>query len=405
MNELNRPDAFRLPKKRSAWAKALLSPMERRLPGDLTLILPGERRLTLRAERPGPPVTLEIRRTKALWRSIFGGELGLAESYMEADWDASDLVALMQMALKAKAKLEHVVRAYAHVDFLNRARSPRRPNTKAQAPENISYHYDLGNSFYEKWLDETMTYSSALFTRPELSLAEAQREKYRRIAASIDLQPNDRVLEIGCGWGGFLEYAAGDIGCRVTGITLSAEQARFAQARIERAGLSERAAIRLVDYRDVEGTYDKIVSIEMFEAVGEEYWPTFFDVVRNRLSPGGRAALQVITISERLFERYRRRIDFIQRYIFPGGVLPSPNALSAAIATAGLRLEDGFFFGESYAATLRLWDGAFRKAWSEIAREGFDERFFRMWTYYLAYCEAGFRMNLVDVGQFVIARD
>jgi cyclopropane-fatty-acyl-phospholipid synthase len=311
----------------------------------------------------------------------------------------------MQMALTAKARLEKVIQIYARVDFLNRWRSPRRRNTKALAPENISYHYDLGNAFYEQWLDESMTYSSALFARPELSLAEAQREKYRRIAASINLNSNDRVLEIGCGWGGFLEYAAGEIGCRVTGITLSGEQAKFARARIERAGLTARADIRLEDYRDVAGVYDKIVSIEMFEAVGEEYWPAFFDTIRERLAPGGRAALQVITISEHLFERYRRRIDFIQRYIFPGGVLPSSEALGAAIATADLCLEDSFFFGESYAATLRFWDEAFRKAWPEIARLGFDDRFFRMWTYYLAYCEAGFRMNLVDVGQFVIARN
>jgi cyclopropane-fatty-acyl-phospholipid synthase len=405
MNELNSPDVFHRPARRPVWRKMLLAPVERLLSGQLTILFPKGKRLDLNGRQPGPSVTMEVHRAKTLWRAIAGGELGLAESYMDADWSASDLVALMQMALAVKAKLEKATQMYARVDFMNRARSPRRPNTKAQAPENISYHYDLGNAFYGRWLDKSMTYSSALFTRAGLSLVEAQREKYRRIATSLELQPSDRVLEIGCGWGGFLEYAAGEIGCQVTGITLSAEQARFARARIETAGLSALAEIRLEDYRDVAGVYDKIVSIEMFEAVGEEYWPTFFETIRERLAPGGRAALQVITISEHLFERYRRRIDFIQRYIFPGGVLPSSEALDEAIATAGLRLEDSYYFGQDYAATLRLWDTAFRKAWPEIEQQGFDERFFRMWTYYFAYCEAGFRMNLVDVGQFVIARD
>jgi cyclopropane-fatty-acyl-phospholipid synthase len=378
--------------------------LRRVIAGELTLAFPNGRRFGLVGEKPGPNVTLEINRYRALWRALSGGELGLAESFMEGDWSASDLVGLMESALTTKAKFDSFVKLYAFVDFINRRRSNRRPNTRAGSAANIAYHYDLGNAFYAEWLDETMTYSSALFTKPDLSLAAAQDAKYRRVAKSLGLAPGDRVLEIGCGWGGFAEFATREIGCRVTGLTLSKEQARFARERLQRAQLNDLTDIRIEDYRDVQGSYDKIVSIEMFEAVGEEYWPHYFQVVRERLAPGGRASLQVITVAEKLFERYRRRIDFIQRYIFPGGVLPSQKAFAEAVGKAGLEIKDSFFFGASYAETLRQWRARFEAKWSGIAQQGFDERFRRMWTYYLCYCEAGFRKELVDVGQFLIAR-
>ena len=404
MNELNNLSQFSVSSTRPGWTRFVRDLAQRMLAGELTFVLPKGRRLMLIGEKPGPAVTVEIRRFRAFWRAITGGELGLAESFMDGEWSASDLVALMELALTTKAGFEWLAKIYTSIDLINRHHSQQRPNTRAGAAANIAYHYDLGNAFYAEWLDKTMTYSSALFTRPHLSLAEAQDEKYRRIAKILDLQPDDRVLDIGCGWGGFAEYAAREIGCHVTGITLSNEQANYARERLMREGLGERADIRLQDYRDVQGSYDKIVSIEMFEAVGEEYWPLYFNVLRERLAPGGRAALQVIIIAENLFERYRRRIDFIQRYVFPGGVLPSQQALASAVNKAGLELKDSFFFGASYATTLQQWHSRFQNSWNDIAQQGFDERFFRMWTYYLSYCEAGFRMQFVDVGQFLIAR-
>ena len=404
MNESNNLSQFSVPSTRRGTPRFVRNLAQRMLAGQLTLILPKGRRLLLSGEKTGPEVTVEIHRFRALWRAITRGELGLAESFMNGEWKASDLVGLMELALTAKAGFEWLVKIYSSIDFINRHRSLRRPNTRAGAAANIAYHYDLGNAFYAEWLDKTMTYSSALFTRTNLSLADAQNEKYRRIARILDLRPDDRVLEIGCGWGGFAEYAAREIGCHITGVTLSNEQANYARERLMREGLGERADIRLQDYRDLQGVYDKIVSIEMFEAVGEEYWPLYFNVLRERLMPGGRAALQVITVAESLFERYRRRIDFIRRYVFPGGLLPSQKAFASAVDKAGLELRDRFFFGASYATTLQQWRSRFQTRWNDIAHQGFDERFFRMWTYYLSYCEAGFRMQLVDVGQFLIAR-
>jgi cyclopropane-fatty-acyl-phospholipid synthase len=296
-----------------------------------------------------------------------------------------------------------LLRLCALLGCVSRPSRRLRANTRAAAAANVAFRYDLGNSFYAAWLDRTMTYSSALFTRPDLSLCDAQREKYRRIAEILQIGPSDRVLEIGCGWGGFAEYAAREIGCHVTGSTLSREQADYARERLRREGLDKRTDIRLQDYRDVGGTYEKIVSIEMFEAVGEEYWPLFFEMLRERLAPGGLAALQSITIADASFHAYRRRIDFIQRYIFPGGMLPSPTALASAIDKAGLKLRDSYFFGASYATTLAHWNARFQRGWHDIAQLGFDERFRRMWTYYLAGSEACFRLGRIDVGQFVIA--
>jgi cyclopropane-fatty-acyl-phospholipid synthase len=275
-----------------------------------------------------------------------------------------------------------------------------RPNTRSGSKRNIHDHYDLGNDFYGLWLDPTMTYSSAIFAEPQQRLSDGQMAKYQRMAESLDLKPGHKVLEIGCGWGGFAEFTAATYGCHVTGITLSEEQKRFADQRMTRAGLQDRVEIALTDYRDVTGSFDRIASIEMFEAVGEAHWPAFFDKVRDLLSPGGLAALQVILIEDARFDLYRRGADFIQRYVFPGGMLPSPNAFSRAAEAARLKVDETFHFGLDYARTLALWQKQFQQAWPRVAGLGFDARFKRLWEYYLAYCEGGFRAGSIDVAQY-----
>jgi cyclopropane-fatty-acyl-phospholipid synthase len=281
-----------------------------------------------------------------------------------------------------------------------------RPNTRKGSRKNIADHYDLGNDFYAEWLDDSMTYSSALFANGENDLRTAQLEKYRRLCRSLDLKPGMTVLEIGCGWGGFAEVAASEFGATVTGITLSKEQLAYAQERMKKAGLSDKVTLKLEDYRDTKGQFDRIASIEMFEAVGEEYWPVYFQTVRNRLAPGGKAGIQVITLADRFFADYRKTADFIQRYVFPGGMLPSPSRLREEIASAGLHLNDTFWFGLDYAETLSRWQVQFQSVWNKITNlsSQYDDRFKRLWEFYLSYCEVGFEVGWTDVGQVVIER-
>ena len=277
-------------------------------------------------------------------------------------------------------------------------------NTRRQAKKNISYHYDLGNDFYGKWLDDTMTYSSALFRSGQESLEAAQTAKYASMVDQMGVRPGDHVLEIGCGWGGFAEYAAKERGLRVTGLTISREQLNYARERIEKAGLSDLVELKLQDYRDERGHYDGIASIEMFEAVGEKYWPVYFNAVRERLRPGRSATLQIITIQDRRWEIYRNGVDFIQKYIFPGGMLPSPSALRAEVEKAGLQVMKSIEFGPSYSLTLRRWHETFNRKWDEIADMGFDDRFRRMWNFYLTSCAAAFEGGNCDVTQITITR-
>ena len=253
-------------------------------------------------------------------------------------------------------------------------------------------HYDLGNAFYSEWLDETMSYSSALYgDNAALAMADAQRAKYRRILQRLDARPGQRILEIGCGWGGFAEVAAREAGALVLGVTLSPAQLEFAQQRMQRAGLTGQVTLELRDYRDLgDQKFDHVVSIEMFEAVGERWWPTYFKALQQLLKPGGRAVVQSITIRNELFARYRRGTDFIQQHVFPGGMLPSPHAFAGQAERAGLQLHDSFAFGRDYAQTLAEWAATFERRWPEITAQGFDERFRRVWRFYLAYCEAGF---------------
>lgn len=353
---------------------------------------------------PGPKAKLIIHNPRIALRVMIGGDLGFAEGYMEGDWDSPDLTSLLMLGSINETDMPRSLRPSLPVRLLARSIHACRANTRFGSRRNIAAHYDLGNAFFGTWLDDTMTYSAAIFADPTEELSAAQRRKYVRLAKKLDLRPGHRVLEIGCGWGGFAEIAAGEFGCDLVCLTLSQEQAAFARERLARSGLSDRVEIRLQDYRDVTGTFDRIASIEMFEAVGEAHWPTYFDVVRDRLAPGGLAGLQVITIDEKRFDSYRHNPDFIQRYIFPGGMLPSPTALAAAAEDAGLSVEDSYWFGPSYSESLRRWDSAFRAAWPRIQLLGFDERFRRMWRYYLCYSEVGFELGRTDVGQFLIRR-
>jgi len=372
--------------------------------GRLTIELPSGARETFAGQGQGTHAMIKIHDLRIVTRMLLSGDIGLAESYMDGDWESPDLTALLAWGIENKAALSQALDSSWLVTLLNRLHHARRANTKRGSRRNIAAHYDLGNAFYRLWLDETMTYSAGLFADPLEPHVEAQRRKYVRLAEKLDLKPDETVLEIGCGWGGFAEIAAAEFGCRVLCLTLSGEQAAYARQRMARAGLEDRVEVRLQDYREVEGSFDKIASIEMFEAVGEENWPTYFDALKRCLRLGGRAALQVITIADARFDRYRQNPDFIQRYVFPGGVLPSPGAFRRAVKAAQLRISDQFFFGASYAESLRRWRAAFRASWKDIESLGFDARFERMWRYYLSYCEAGFDKGQIDVGQFVIER-
>ena len=375
--------------------------------GSITFVFPDGSTERMQGPEPGPDAVFRIHRDRVARRFIIGGTLGFCESYLDGDWSSPDMECLFVWTLLNESRLTELLMGKRWYRAMQSISHALRRNDRRGAKRNIAYHYDLGNAFYEKWLDPSMTYSSALFDEEiaDDDLVAAQRYKYAALARRMALQPDHHVLEIGCGWGGFAEFAAGEVGAKVTAITISREQHAFASERIQRAGLSERVDIRLQDYREVAGRFDRIASIEMFEAVGEAYWPTFFGTVRDRLVGGGLAALQIITIAERSFEAYRRKADYIQKYIFPGGMLPSETALATQCRSAGLRIADSASFGADYAHTLRLWNQRFQAAWPEIRPLGFDERFKRMWEQYLLYCAAGFTVGKIDVVQLAVARD
>jgi cyclopropane-fatty-acyl-phospholipid synthase len=385
-------------------AKALALAALRLVHGSLDIVLPNGRTLRFGAVKPGPHALIFVRDWRFAQRALSGGDVGLAESYMAEEWDTPDLSAVLEMFAMNFDALGEVARGNPIVKAVNGMRHAFNANTKTGSKRNILAHYDLGNRFYARWLDASMTYSSARFTGPGQSLEEGQIAKYAGIADQLRLQPDQHLLEIGSGWGGFAEYAAKERGAKVTGLTISNAQYEFARKRIFDAGLAERVDFKLMDYRDVEGSFDGVASIEMFEAVGERYWPVYFGKVHDVLKPGGRAALQIITIDDHMFERYRTRADFIQRYVFPGGMLPSIARLRRETEAAGLAWDQSVTFGQAYARTLSEWADRFRAAWREIKNEGFDERFKRLWTFYLSYCEAGFRTGRIDVGQFALVK-
>ncbi|MEM1087258.1 MAG: cyclopropane-fatty-acyl-phospholipid synthase family protein [Pseudomonadota bacterium] len=372
--------------------------------GSVRFDLPDGRKVLFDHGQKGPHAVIEVHDFDFAKRAIAGGDVGFAESYMDQQWSTPDLTAVLEFFSENFEAAGQLAVGGFIVRFTNMIRHIFNRNSKSGSKRNIEAHYDLGNDFYRLWLDETMTYSSGLYTRPDMSLAEAQTAKYARIADQIGLEPGKSVLEIGCGWGGFAEYAAKERGAQVTCLTISPSQREWALERMTRQGLSDRVEIRLEDYRDHKGQYDGVASIEMFEAVGESYWPSYFAKVAECLKPAGRAALQIITIQNELFQRYRKRADFIQRYIFPGGMLPSEEALHEQFAAAQLAPVNTRYFRKDYAKTLRLWAKAFEEKWAQIEPQGFDERFRRMWRFYLSYCEAGFDNGRIDVGHFTLKR-
>ena len=372
--------------------------------GRLTIQFPSGRSYDFLGRNPGPEAYFQIRTAGLARRIILNGDLGFAESYIAGEWETPDLPSLLLLGVMNEKELSSVFSSSKFYLYLNRLRHFLRSNTKQGSRRNIASHYDLGNDFYKHWLDEGLSYLSGIFENLHETHELAQRRKYLRLAELLHLSAGDRLLEIGCGWGHFAEIASKQFGCHVVGLTLSREQAVFARQRIKRAGGENNVVIRLQDYREVAGRFDKIVSIEMFEAVGEANWLTYFRTIERLLVPGGRAAIQSIVIDEKYFNEYRRTPDFIQRYIFPGGMLPSAQSLKAAAEISGMQITDEFYFRKSYAETLRRWRTAFIKAWTEISKLGFDNRFKKIWNYYLSYCEAGFEVGKINVGQFLIEK-
>ena len=372
--------------------------------GSMAFVLPDGRRFDSKGQQPGPYGEIIVNNNDLFGRIIRDGDLGFAEAYMDGWWDTPDLHSLLDVILLNNESVGRGFPGQFLVRSYERFRHWMNRNSKTGSKKNISYHYDLGNDFYSKWLDDTMTYSSALYRSDNESLEQAQTNKYASIIDRMGAGEGDHVLEVGCGWGGFAEYAAGVRGAKVTGLTISQEQHDFAKERMFREGLNEKVDIVMRDYRDEEGRYDGIASIEMFEAVGEKYWPGYFDMIRERLKPGATASLQIITIADEWFPSYRKSVDFIQKYIFPGGMLPSPTALREQVAKAGLDFTGSIEFGKSYSDTLRLWSVDFNAKWDEIQKLGFDERFRRMWNFYLASCGATFLSGTTDVTQVAIRR-
>lgn len=373
--------------------------------GKLRMVAPDGTAWTFEGSEVGPHATLIIRHMSAVRRLLFNGDMGFAEAYLDGQWETPDLMALLELAQRNAQALARMEQPGLGGRLLSNLIQACRRNTRRGARRNIAYHYDLGNDFYKLWLDESLTYSSAIFAAPDQTLFDAQMNKYRQILQRLQLRPEHHLLEIGSGWGGFALYAAQQTGCRVTSITLSQAQLQEARRRALLAGLTERVQFELCDYRDLTGQYDCIASIEMFEAIGEHYWSAFFNTVRDHLTPGGRVAIQVITINDAAFPRYRKTADFIQRYIFPGGILPCPGRWEEEVRRAHLRTESCEFYGRHYARTLRIWDERVRAARHAILGQQFDTRFLRMWHYYLAYCHAGFITGHVDVMQTSLTHD
>jgi cyclopropane-fatty-acyl-phospholipid synthase len=372
--------------------------------GSLTFVLPSGREIRIEGFQRGPDGRLIVRDFRFVSRVLASADIGFGEGYMAGEWDTPDLSALLEAFTLNFDRLEALIQGNPVIRVVDRVAHRLNRNTRRGARRNIHAHYDLGNAFYARWLDPSMTYSSARFERPDQPLGEAQRHKYETLARSIGLEPGRRVLEIGCGWGGFAEFAAREIGARVTALTISPAQHEFTRRRLFDQGLAEIAEVKLMDYRDVEGPFDHVASIEMFEAVGEAYWPAYFAKVRDVLSPGGRAGLQIITIRDELFRAYRQRSDFLRKYIFPGGMLPSEGRLREEVDRAGLEWRAIVRFGQNYADTLSQWASSFESAWEEIRKLGFDERFRRLWRFYLSYCEAGFRAERTNVVQLSLFR-
>lgn len=353
-----------------------------------------------------PRAALRLHDWRVCSAVLKAGDIGFAESWIDGQWSSPDLVALLTLLVANRQAMESIVYGTWWGSLAYRVKHLLNRNSRRGSQKNIHAHYDLGNRFYSEWLDESMNYSSALFEGDlEQPMAQAQAAKVRRALRECGVRPGQRLLEIGCGWGALAETAAAEFDARVTGVTLSSEQLAFARERVRQAGVDGQVELRLQDYRDIsDEPFDAIASIEMFEAVGREYWAGFFATLRKRLKPGGRACIQSITIRDDLFERYVRSTDFIQQYIFPGGLLPSVSAFHAEARKAGLEVVNQLAFGADYAETLRRWRLSFLARDAQVRQQGFDTRFMRIWEFYLAYCEAAFATGNTDVVQFTLRR-
>lgn len=377
--------------------RRVLAAMEK---GRLIFVLPNGARIDCRGPKAGPEATIFIHKMSALRRLLFSGDVAFAEAYIQGEWSCPDLTAAIEVAALNGDAFMRAVGGSAPARFANWLMHRLRANSRAGSRRNIAAHYDLGNEFYRLWLDPAMFYSSGIYRSGAETLEEAQQNKVDRILGLLDARNGESVLEIGCGWGGLAAAMAEAGAGAITGLTLSREQLAAAQEVVVRRNLQMQVDLRLEDYRDVRGAYDRIVSIEMIEAVGSEYWPVYFGALRDRLAKGGHIVLQAITIEDSRFETYLNTPDFIQRYIFPGGALPCPRALKEEAARAGLRLETIETFGDGYARTLVEWRRRFHENWDGIEALGFDPSFRRLWDYYLCYCEGGFRAGAIDVGLY-----
>ncbi len=332
------------------------------------------------------------------------GSVGYAEAYMKGYYSTPNLTNLLMLSHKNEEFFLENINSNIFYLSLSKIKHLLKNNTKLQSKKNIKYHYDLGNKFYEKWLDQSMTYSSAIFDGKNTNLSDAQINKYKKIADSLSLNENSKTLEIGCGWGGFSSYVAKIYKCKIDAITISKEQYDYTASKIQKEGLGEKVAVLFKDYREINNKYSNIASIEMFEAVGKKYWHSYFDTIKNSLSENGKAALQIITINEKRANDYQARPDFIQQYIFPGGMLPTKNQLEVSAKDVGLKCLEVLSFGKSYAKTLNIWNSQFQDSWNEVAKYGFDNKFKRMWEYYFAYCETGFLSSSTDVSHFIVEK-
>jgi len=400
-------NAFALPESAPAAARTVFRLLRRLAVGTLDVQLPDGSLAHFGTGREGEPrASMRMLDWSVCSATLKSGDIGFAEAYIDGQWTSPDVVALLQLFIANREAVEDAIYGRWWGSLLHRFKHLLNRNSRRGSRKNIHAHYDLGNAFYRLWLDETMNYSSAWFdgdtSKP---MPEAQRAKVRRALRECGVRAGDRVLEIGCGWGAVAEAATNEFGARVTGVTLSTEQLAYARERLARLGLGTQADLRLQDYRDIQdGPFDAVVSIEMFEAVGREYWGSYFRTVRDRLKPGGKACIQSITIRDDLFARYLRSTDFIQQYVFPGGLLPSASAFRAEARKAGLEVVGELAFGADYAETLRRWRVDFLAHESTVRAQGFDTRFVRIWEFYLAYCEAAFATGNTDVVQFTLRR-
>lgn len=406
MNSSTLPQRITLPSDAPAAARTVFRLLGHLRQGSLDVQLPDGSSAHFGGSE-GPRAALRIRDWAVCSAALRSGDIGFAESFVAGHWSTPDLRALLELFVRNREALDEVIFGSWWGALLHRVKHLLNRNSRAGSRKNIHAHYDLGNAFYRLWLDESMNYSSAWFGGDKQgSLAEAQAAKMRRALEECQVGAGSRVLEIGCGWGAVAETAVRDFGAHLTGVTLSSEQLAWAQERLARAGLADGADLRFQDYRDItDPAFDAVVSIEMFEAVGREYWDGYFQTVAAKLKPGGRACIQTITIRDDLFERYARSSDFIQQYIFPGGMLPSPSQFRAHAAKAGLRVVNELAFGQDYARTLHQWREAFLHQEGPVRELGFDTRFMRLWEFYLAYCEAAFAADNTDVMQFTLLRE